>query len=155
MTRRRSIAILGLSTALLATWSVREPAHADVHVGINVGVPPPPVLAIPAPPRLVVVPGAPVIQYAPDLGYDYYSYGGRYYTVQNDNWFVASDYGGPWAYVPRERVPRPFFGVPVRYRKGHWRDDDRGRARRHRRHDSDHDHRGRGHRKHDRHDRHD
>ena len=63
-----------------------------------------------APPRLVVVPEVPGVQYAPDLSFNYFAYGGRYYTFNNGAWFVAAAPGAPWGYVPLERVPGPLRG---------------------------------------------
>jgi len=98
---RSTLAALALAGAAYA---------ADVHVGINVGVPPPPAFVIPAPPRLVAVPATPVVQYAPELSVNFFAYGG------NDGaWFVASAYNGPWTYVDYARVPRPVRVVPYRY----------------------------------------
>ena len=84
-------------------------AAADVRIGVNVGVPAPfvvapaPVVVAPAPP-VFVAPGAPV-----------YFYGSSYYTYYNRAWFVGPGYGGPWAFVPVARVPRPIIAVPHAY----------------------------------------
>ncbi len=86
-------------------------APAGVHVGINIGLPPP--LVLPAPPPLVVVPGVPVVQYAPSVDADLFFYGGRYYRYYDDAWFAGPAYGGPWVHVVRP--PRPLFSVPYRY----------------------------------------
>ena len=99
-------------TLLLAGAAFAAPSFAevDVHVGI-----PAPQIVIESPPRLVVVPGAPVVRYAPDVDYNYFTYGGRYYTTRDDGWYASSSYGGPWTYVERSRLPRPLLGVPVKY----------------------------------------
>ena len=84
-------------------------AAADVRIGVNIGVPPPvvvapaPVVVAPLPP-VVVATGAPV-----------YFYGSSYYTYYNHAWFVGPGYGGPWAFVPGARVPRPIIAVPNAY----------------------------------------
>ena len=98
---------------LMALAMGGSPAVAGVDIHIN--VPPPPSFVIEAPPRLVVVPRAPQVRYAPDLPYNYFAYGGRYYTLHDDAWFVAPSYGGPWTYIERPRVPRYVLGVPTRY----------------------------------------
>ena len=77
-------------------------AAADVRIGVNIGVPAPVVVA--PPPPVVVAPGAPV-----------YFYGSSYYTYYNRAWFVGPGYGGPWAFVPVARVPRPIIAVPHAY----------------------------------------
>ena len=94
-------------------------AAAEVNVGINIGVPPPPAIVVPSPPRLIVVPSTPAVQYAPDLGFDFFVYGGRYYTLHDNHWFVASAYNGPWTYVERVHVPRQVLVVPSRYYYAH------------------------------------
>lgn len=126
------------------------PAQAQVNVNLNIGQPPPVIFA--APPRVVVVPKTPVY-YAPDTSYNVFFYDGRYYSLHNGGWFLATSHRGPWAFVPVEQVPRPVVLVPARYYKippgqakkmarferDHDRDDDRGRH-----HDREHGHRGHG-----------
>src|SRR5207247_9380016 len=117
--RRTSLGIV-LAAGLLAA-----PARAaDVHIGINIGVPPPrPPVVVEAPPPLVVVPRTPVY-YAPSLPYNYFYYGGLYYTLHDDHWFYAASFNGPWSFVTVERVPRPILAVPVGYyhvRPEHWK----------------------------------
>ena len=91
--------------------------------------PPPQVVAaappvvIQSPPQLVVVPGTPVY-YAPGLNVNFFYYGGQYYTLHNNAWFVATAYNGPWAFMAVEYVPQPVLAVPVQYYKvppGHWK----------------------------------
>src|SRR5437667_10199884 len=108
--RRTSLGIV-LAAGLLA-----EPARAtDVHIGINIGtLPPPPPVVVEAPPPLVVVPRTPVY-YAPALPYNYFYYGGLYYTLHEDHWFYAASFNGPWSFVTIEHVPRPILAVPVPY----------------------------------------
>src|SRR5213594_3299966 len=112
--RRTSLGIV-LAAGLLAA-----PARAtDVHIGINIGAPPPPPpVVVEAPPPLVVVPATPVY-YAPSLPYNYFYYGGLYYTFHDGHWFYAAGFNGPWSFVAIERVPRPILAVPVRYYKVH------------------------------------
>lgn len=89
------------------------PPPAAVSVDISIGSRPP----------LVVVPGSPVY-YAPDLSYNYFAYGGRFYVYRNDVWFTATTYNGPWAVIGLARVPRPVLAVPAQYYKappGHWK----------------------------------
>ena len=131
----------------LAAGVLAAPARgADVHIGINIGVPPPPPpVAVEAPPPLVVVPRTPVY-YAPELPYNYFYYGGLYYTFHDGNWFHAASYAGPWTFVAIERLPRPILAVPVTYYKvkpGHWKEHGpppwagHGHGRGHHKHDDD------------------
>ena len=152
--RRLGGAIVAAAVVVLSPVGGRA---ADVHVGINIGVPPPPQVVIEAPPPLVVVPRSPVY-YAPELPYNYFYYGGLYYTFHEGAWFSAVSFRGPWGFVAVNRVPRPLLAVPVQYYKvppGHWkkhhgpprwaRDDDHGDDRGH-----GHGHgRGHGHGHHD------
>jgi len=88
---------------------------AEAQVSVNVNIAPPPVI-FPAPPRVVVVPNTPVY-YVPDTSYNIFVYENRYYAFHDGGWFVATAHGGPWAFVPVERVPRPVVAVPVKYYK--------------------------------------
>src|SRR5256885_5816989 len=103
--------VIALAAGLLAA-----PARgADVHIGINIGVPPPPPpVVVEAPPPLVVVPQTPVY-YAPALPYNYFYYGGLYYTPHDDRWVYAASFNRPWAFVTLERLPRPVLALPGRF----------------------------------------
>ncbi len=138
---RRARVILVAAMGVLPAVAVRA---ADVHVGINIGIPTPPPFVVEAPPPLVVVPRSPVY-YAPQLPYNYFYYGGRYWTFHEGAWFSALSFGGPWGYVEVGRVPPPVLAVPVRYYKippGHWRKHG---GRGHWDHDDDHHGHGHGH----------
>jgi hypothetical protein len=102
------------AVSLVGLVSVGSARAADVHVGIEIGVPAPPPIVVSAPPQLVVVPGVPTVQYAPDLGVNFFFYGGSYYTYHGGAWFVSAAYGGPWTYVEHVHVPRPLYAVPHR-----------------------------------------
>jgi hypothetical protein len=106
---RRLVIALVLATVAAST------AVADAQVSVNINVAPPPVI-FPAPPRMVVVPHTPVY-YVPDTSYNVFVYDRHYYSFHEGAWFVATSHGGPWVYVPVERVPRPVIAVPVRYYK--------------------------------------
>ncbi|MGH7332351.1 MAG: hypothetical protein ACREKS_06300 [Candidatus Rokuibacteriota bacterium] len=105
----------------LRAWAIAggllfvQQAHADVTIGISVGVPAPPPVIV-APPALVIVPGTPVY-YVPSASFDIFVYGGRYYSLHNGAWFFATSHKGPWAFIATDRVPRPVLGVPVTYYK--------------------------------------
>jgi len=98
--------------------------------------PPPPVVVAPPPPAsvsvdirigsrpaLAVVPGT-AVYYAPHVAYNYFAYNGRFYVYQQDGWFSARAYNGPWTGIALERVPRPILAVPVTYYQApptHWK----------------------------------
>jgi len=112
---KRSLRIIGFG--LIATaLSVSSSLAGNVSVGVNIGVPPPPAIVLPAPPSVVVVPNSPVY-YAPGVDFNLFMYGGRYYTFHNGSWFYATNHGGPWVFVAPERVPRPVAAVPAPYYK--------------------------------------
>ena len=100
--------LLAVATAF-ALSLVAAPARSEVHVSVNIGNPPPLVVA---PPPLVVVPNSPVY-YAPEYDYNLFFYGGRYYTQFNGAWFWAPRVGAGWVAV--SSVPRPLLAVPVEY----------------------------------------
>lgn len=120
-------AIQGAEQKQAAPPVVMTPAPAPVVVAPP--PPPPPVVVaappvvIQSPPQLVVVPGTPVY-YAPGLNVNFFYYGGQYYTLHNNAWFVATVYNGPWTFLAAEYVPQPVLAVPVQYYKvppGHWK----------------------------------
>jgi hypothetical protein len=101
VTRRTLVAGLGL----LALGGL--PRLAEAAVNVNIGI------DLPGPPRLVPVPAAPAVVYAPAVHANYFQYSGRYYVFTNDVWYVGPRYNGPW--VVAQHVPAPVLGVPVRY----------------------------------------
>jgi hypothetical protein len=88
---------------------------ADTTVNINVGPPPPIVLA--APPPLVVVPGVPVVSYAPAITFDLFFFDSRWYYSHGGHWYVGRSYKGPWTYVAVGKLPRSIVVVPAQYYK--------------------------------------
>lgn len=99
--------------ALLVATSVAMPAPArsQVNVQVNIGQPPPVVVARPV---LVPVQASPVY-YAPSHGSDLFFYDGRYYTHHHDQWFYASRINSPWVAITIGKVPQHILMVPVGY----------------------------------------
>ena len=114
MPKRSLLAIM--LAAVSGGLAVTAALAGDVNVGINIGVPPPPRIVLPAPPPVVVVPHSPV-SYAPSVDFNLFVYGGRYYTFHDGGWFYAQSHRGPWVFIPTERVPRPVVAVPTTYYK--------------------------------------
>lgn len=133
---RNRISSGAAAVALLGALAVPADA-ADVHVGINIGVPPP--IVFESPPQLVVVPEAPQVLYAPAAPVGFFSYGGQFYRVHQGQWFVAGAERGPWSYVERGHVPHEVLAVPARYYDG------RGHHGKHDKHRGKHHHRDHGH----------
>lgn len=92
-----------------------QPAHADVNIGISIGAPPPP-LVVASPPTVVIVPGT-TVYHSPSASYNLFVFGGRYYSLHNGTWFIATTVGAPWTVIEARRVPPPVLGVPVAYYK--------------------------------------
>jgi len=99
---RRALAVLALVSMLVPARLVH--AGVSIDIGIN----------LPGPPQLAPVPGTPVM-YAPAVDSNYFFYAGSYYAFVNGGWYVSPGYGGPWAVVAPEFVPRPILAVPVGY----------------------------------------
>jgi len=98
---------------LLALLVALCPLSASGDVRINLGV---------AAPGLAVVVGVPGVQYAPEAPANIFVYGGQYYVLQDNVWYAAPGYQGPWTAV--QVVPEPILQVPVRYYRRppeHWR----------------------------------
>jgi len=101
--------------AALIVAVLAAPGHAQVQ--INVGI------ALPGPPALVVIPGAPVY-YAPHAPANVFFYGYRYWLFHGNGWYEGPSWNGPWAVVAPVHVPVPILRVPVRYfhvRPQQWR----------------------------------
>jgi len=87
---------------IAASLAAPARAHSQVSVQVNIGQPPPVLVAQPV---LVPVQASPVY-YAPKYGGDVFFYDGRYYTVHNDEWFYATRVNTPWISVAVGKVPR-------------------------------------------------
>jgi hypothetical protein len=123
---RTMVSVIALAVLALAASAGHA---ADVKIGINVGIPAPPVVVVAppqvvlappplvlAPPSLVIVAGTPV-HHVPSASFNLFVYNGRYYSHHNGGWFVAAGPRAPWAAIAIERVPRPVLGVPVKHYK--------------------------------------
>ena len=100
----KRLALLGV----LFVAAVALPAHAQVRVGVDIGI------HFPGPPAFVAVPGAPVY-YAPRAPANVFLYGHQYWAFANEGWYVGPNWNGPWAVVQPAYVAAPILRVPVRY----------------------------------------
>ena len=105
---------------LLIAWLVLGAAvpSGRAQVSIDIGI------HLPAPPRLVIVPHMPAVQYEPTLPANLFVYGGQYWLFTPGGWHVSAGYNGPWLVVAPPIVPRPLLRVPVQYYRvppGHWK----------------------------------
>ena len=94
-----------------ASLAMPAPARSQVSVQVNIGQPPPVIVAQPV---LVPVKASPVM-FAPSYGSDLFFYDGRYYTVRDDQWFSAARVNTPWVAIAIGKVPRQIIAVPVAY----------------------------------------
>jgi hypothetical protein len=102
-----------LAIALMMLLAVSAGLAVAGDVNINVGWPPP---LIVQKPQVVLVPETTVYT-APSLEFNVFMFGGKYYSLHNDRWFVAVKVGAPWTPVVVERVPVEVRAVPVKYYK--------------------------------------
>ena len=108
MNRTWSLVIAGLA---LVTLCAGATSAGDVN--INVGWPPPLIVETP---RVVVVPETRVYR-APSLEFNVFVFGGKYYSLHNDRWYMAARVGAPWTPLIVEHVPAEVRAVPVKYYK--------------------------------------
>ena len=97
-----------LVVAALLVTTIAVPAHAQVRVGIDIGI------QLPAPPVLVAIPEVPVY-YAPRAPANVFFYAHQYWAFAKDGWYVGPSWSGPWVVVEPAHVPMPILQVPVRY----------------------------------------
>lgn len=121
---------------------------AATSVGVNIAIgnaPPPPVMVIRSQPRVVMVPNSTVyvVDDEYDLPYDMFRYG-TYWYVYNDNyWYRARSYRGPFIAVQERYVPRAFYSVPARQWRHHPHWGPPGQTKKRwvaREYEEDHDH---------------
>lgn len=94
-------------------------AASDVGFDVNINVGNRPGVVIPAPPAVVVPAPRVVIEEPPvfitpprlgfyvgvDIPYDIFYISGRYYLWQDNYWYRAPSYGGPWTVVNHRNLP--------------------------------------------------
>jgi hypothetical protein len=76
--------MLAAAAAMVVTTT--SATAQDVKINIGLGVPP---VVITTPPPLVMVTGT-LVYYSPDASANLFVYKGRYYTVANGVWLMAS-----------------------------------------------------------------
>ena len=101
-----------VAVLVAVSLATAAPARSQVNVSVNIGQPPPVIVAQPV---LVPVQASPVY-YAPSYGGgDLFFYGGRYYTVRDDRWFYSTQLNTPWVSIAIGKVPQHILAVPVTY----------------------------------------
>jgi len=121
---------------LAAASPVLAASDVGFDVNINLGnrpgvvVPAPPAVVVPAGPR-VVIEEPPVFIIPPRLGfyvgvdipYDIFYISGRYYLYQDNYWYRAPHYRGPWTVVQYKNLP-PGLRKHKLERIRYYRDDE-------------------------------
>lgn len=123
--KRYAIALAALALAYAATASADTRTYFGFQIGVG-NAPPPPRVVYRSRPPMYFEPETRV--YVVQNGYDDYdtfSYGGYYYVCEDDYWYRARSYRGPFLAVDVRSVPRPIFMVPQR----RWRHYPQGLAR--------------------------
>jgi len=110
--RKESLKFLIFGAALLVATGLSAPVNAGVNVNIGIDLP---VLAFPAPPPLVVVPGT-YVYTVPEAREDIVFYHDYWYRPYGGRWYRARSYNGPWGFVSPNRVPVVIHQLPPNYR---------------------------------------
>jgi len=121
---------MGLMVPITALASGRTSLGLTVNIG---SAPPPPVVVVREEPRCVVVPGSTVYVVERDIvPYDMFRYGVFWYVYNDDHWYRARGYRGPFAVIEVKYVPRAIITVPARHWKHHPHGAPPGLAKKHR-----------------------
>jgi len=75
-----------------------------------------------AQPQTFVIPSTSVYYMRGDDGYDLYRYGNSWYLVDQEGWFRANTWRGPFISIQAGTVPRAVLSVPMTYRR-YWTED--------------------------------
>lgn len=97
---------------LMSLFCTAGMSEAGVNVNVNIGLPPPVVIA--APPALVVVPGS-YVYFAPDIEIDLIFFQGFWYRPYSGHWYRSDDYNKGWVVV--NVVPQPILSLPPRWKQ--------------------------------------
>ena len=107
--------------ALVSLSLLAMPAFAatDFRVNVNLGnAPPPPMVVVQHPPRTVWLPDQRVsVVRDPDFDGDYFQVGGYWYVYNDNYWYRARSWRGPFVVIDARYVPVSIARVPDR----HWR----------------------------------
>ena len=68
-------------------------------------------------PSVVSIPGRAGVYYVQGTNQDVYRYNNTWYMNYNGDWYRASSYQGPWAFVGYRSVPQTVYTVPATYRR--------------------------------------
>ncbi|MBI2412843.1 MAG: hypothetical protein HYV24_06510 [Deltaproteobacteria bacterium] len=103
-----------LALAVMTLFFASSTAKSEIN--INIGIKVPPVIAVKAPPAVVVIPGT-YIYFAPDVDDDAFFYRGYWWRTHKGRWYRAAELGDPWIAIGIGKVPRVLLKLPPDYRK--------------------------------------
>jgi len=112
--------VLGAALGILTLAAAAPPAMAAVSVGFSIHAGDPFhgfSLHLSSAPNVVLVPGTRV-GYVQNYDGDLYSYGNQWYLDQDDQWYCASSYDGPFYEINVASLPFDVSRFPVGYRQG-------------------------------------
>jgi len=66
-------------------------------------------------PQWTPIPQVPGVNYVPDLGYDLFRHGKRYYFYRDGYWYRAKSLNGPWKGI--DKPPKAFYNIGPTYFK--------------------------------------
>ena len=114
MTRHGMLTAFVLGVLVGISMGTAAAGDVNVTIGGPAVVMAPPMIT--ARPQVLVVPGT-VVYTAPHVDFNVFLFGGKYWSLHNDVWFVTPRPGAPWTRVAFAAVPHEVRGVPVSYYK--------------------------------------
>jgi hypothetical protein len=75
----------------------------------------PPPLPVEVAGQWIPVPGVQGVQYAPNLGLDFFQYGRGYYCLHQGQWYQTTSIQGSW--MPTQSPPQVFYQIQAPYFK--------------------------------------
>ena len=117
--KRGDYLVVAAALALLCWMPPRVVAGSSADARVRVGDPyRGAMLDFHEEPAVTLVPSTKVY-YARDRECDLYRYGRYWYYVENDRWYRARSWQGPYIHLNATSVPRSIRTVPLTYRR-HW-----------------------------------
>jgi hypothetical protein len=114
MNRQSVIGVLVVAASVGMSFGPATAGDVNVNIGAPAVMLAPPVIT--SAPQLVIVPGTAVYT-APHVDFNVFLFGGKYWSLHNDVWFVMARPGARWTKVTVAAVPHEVRGVPVSYYK--------------------------------------
>jgi len=114
MNRQSMIGVLVIGLSVGMSIGTARAGDVNVNIGAPAVVLAPPTITVQ--PQLVAVPGSAVYT-APQVDFNVFVFGGKYWSLHNDVWFVTPRPGARWTRIAVAAVPHEVRGVPVTYYK--------------------------------------